>query len=206
MIGSPIARAAEAPGGGYHWGAKAWHPELPRGERVNIGRSGPMSAVLFGLELTPPVQEWFVVPWTNTLARVSAGLVTLFDPDVVSTGKVLRSTSNAFAVSIEAGCNGVEATLVLLAAMLAFPSSWSRKAIGLVAGIAAVQGLNIVRVISLFYLGQWNREVFEWAHLYVWQALIMLDVLIVWLLWVRTLPRAGEEPPGPPPAGAVASA
>jgi hypothetical protein len=31
--------------------------------------------------------------------------------------------------------------------------------------------------------------VFEWAHLYVWQALIMLDVLVVWLLWVRTLPR-----------------
>ena len=29
---------------------------------------------------------------------------------------------------------------------------------------------------------------FEWAHLYVWQALIMLDVLIVWLVWVRTLP------------------
>jgi exosortase H (IPTLxxWG-CTERM-specific) len=162
-------------------------------------------AVLFGLELTPPVQAWLVEPWTNTLARLSAGLVTLFDPDVVSNGKVLRSTSNAFAVSIEAGCNGVEATLVLLAAMLAFPASWLRKALGLVAGIAAVQGLNVVRVISLFYLGQWNRDVFEWAHLYVWQALIMLDVLIVWLLWVRTLPH-GEAPPPPPPAGAVVSA
>jgi exosortase/archaeosortase family protein len=69
-----------------------------------------------------------------------------------------------------------------------------------------VQGLNVVRVISLFYLGQWNREVFEWAHLYVWQALIMLDVLIVWLLWVRTLPRARDLPPPPPPAGAVVSA
>ena len=163
-------------------------------------------AVLFGLELTPPVQQWFVEPWTNTLARISAGLVTLFDPDVISTGKVLRSTTSKFAVSIEAGCNGVEATLVLLAAMLAFPASWSRKAFGLVAGIAAVQGLNVVRVISLFYLGQWNREVFEWAHLYVWQALIMLDVLIVWLLWVRTLPRGDDPSPPAPPAPAVASA
>ena len=163
-------------------------------------------AVLFGLELTPPVQQWFVEPWTNTLARISAGLVTLFDSDVVSTGKVLRSNSNTFAVSIEAGCNGVEATLVLLAAMLAFPATWSRKALGLLAGVVAVQSLNVVRVISLFYLGQWNREVFEWAHLYVWQALIMLDVLIVWLLWVRTLPRADEPPRGPPPAAAVASA
>jgi exosortase H (IPTLxxWG-CTERM-specific) len=163
-------------------------------------------AVLFGLELTPPVQQWFVVPWTNALARISAGLVTLFDSDVVATGKVLRSTSNSFAVSIEAGCNGVEATLVLLAAMLAFPASWSRKAMGLALGIVAVQGLNVVRVISLFYLGQWNRDVFEWAHLYVWQALIMLDVLVVWLLWVRTLPHGRDDPPLPPGAAAAASA
>jgi len=162
-------------------------------------------AVLFGLELTPPAQQFLVIPWTNALARISAGLVTLFDPDVVATGIVLRSTATNFAVSIEAGCNGVEATLVLLAAMLAFPSSWRRKALGLAAGIVAVQGLNVVRVISLFYIGQWNREVFEWAHLYVWQALIMLDVLIVWLLWVRTLPRTDADPPLPPGAAPAAA-
>ena len=60
--------------------------------------------------------------------------------------------------------------------------------------MVAVQGLNIIRVISLFYLGQWDLAAFEWAHLYVWQALIMLDVLIVWLIWVRTLPAAVATP------------
>ena len=70
---------------------------------------------------------------------------------------------------------------------------------GLAAGIVAVQALNIVRVISLFYLGQWNFDVFEWAHLYVWQALIMLDVLVVWMVWVRLLPRSDR--PGGGPAG-----
>ena len=43
----------------------------------------------------------------------------------------------------------------------------------------------MVRVISLFYLGQWNLALFEFAHSYLWQALIMLDVLVVWLVWVR---------------------
>ena len=42
----------------------------------------------------------------------------------------------------------------------------------------------IARVISVLYLGQWNKDVFEWAHLYVWQALIMLDVLVVWVIGV----------------------
>jgi len=164
-----------------------------------------IQAVLFGLELAAPVQQYFVEPWTHALASFSSQLVAFFDPQVSAQGRVLRSLSNGFAVSIEAGCNGVEATIVLLAAMLAFPSSWKAKAAGLAAGILAVQGLNVVRIISLFYLGQWNYQLFEWAHLYVWQALIMLDVLIVWLLWVRLLPRDGapvEPPASPPPAPA----
>lgn len=166
-----------------------------------------LQALLFGLELTPWAQRHFVEPWTNTLAAISTWLVTVFDPNVQAIGKIMRSTTNGFAVSIEAGCNGVEATIVLLAAILAFPAPLKNKLVGLAAGIVAVQGLNVVRVISLFYLGQWDRQWFEWAHLYVWQALIMLDVLIVWLVWVRTLPRGDARPPtSPPPAGATATA
>src|SRR5262245_40692938 len=103
-------------------------------------------ALLFGLELTPWAQRWFFEPWTTALAQISASLVTLFDSGVTATGKMIASTSNGFAVSIEAGCNGVEATIVLIAAMLAFPAPWKHRLIGLAAGIVAVQGLNVVRV------------------------------------------------------------
>jgi exosortase H (IPTLxxWG-CTERM-specific) len=167
-----------------------------------------MLAALFGLELTPLAQRYFVVPWTGTLAAVSARLVTIFDPTVTASGNVLQSGPGGFAVAIEAGCNGVEATLVLAAAILAFPAPWRRKASGLAIGILAVQGLNVIRVISLFYLGQWSYRVFEWAHLYVWQALIMLDVLVVWLIWVRLLPAndASGGPPGGSSRGSAAPA
>src|SRR5215472_12347332 len=158
-----------------------------------------LQALLFGLELTPWAQTWFVNPWTNTLAALSADIVKLFDPQVIADGKILRSADGSFAVSIEAGCNGVEATIVLIAAMLSFPAPWKRRLLGLAIGVVAVQGLNIIRVISLFYLGQWNFDAFDFAHRYVWQALIMLDVLIVWLLWVRTLPSGA-------PASAIARA
>jgi exosortase H (IPTLxxWG-CTERM-specific) len=160
-------------------------------------------AVSFAAELTPWAQDYVVVPWTNALAAISTGIVTLFDPAVIASGKVIRSATSGFAVSIEAGCNGVEATLVLLAAIFAYPASWRHRLIGLAIGIAAVQLLNIVRVISLFYIGQWDYAVFEWAHLYVWQALIMLDVLVVWLIWVRRVPRTDNAavPPGVVAAG-----
>lgn len=152
---------------------------------------------LFAAELTQPVQSAVILPWTEALVRISVGLITTFDSHVAAFGKILQSTANGFAVSVEAGCNGIEAAIVLIAAMLAFPAPWKHRLIGIVVGLSAVQMLNIVRVISLFYLGQWNMKAFEWAHLYLWQALIMLDVLIVWLVWIRTLPPSSPSVPLP---------
>jgi exosortase H (IPTLxxWG-CTERM-specific) len=83
----------------------------------------------------------------------------------------------------------VEAVIVLVAAIIAFPSPWKYKLGGIFIGSIVVQFLNLIRVISLFYLGQWNMKIFEWAHLYIWQALIMLDVLIFFLVWLRYLPK-----------------
>ncbi len=48
MGGSPLARATEAPGHGYHWGPEAWHATLPRGERVKFGAVGTLEEILLG--------------------------------------------------------------------------------------------------------------------------------------------------------------
>lgn len=144
-------------------------------------------ALMFGLEMLKPVQENLVHPWTGLLASASAWLMMLFDEGILASGRVIQSKVSGFGVSIEAGCNGVEAAIILIAGMLAFPSSWKQKLVGIAIGIVAVQGVNLLRIISLFYLGQWSVHAFEFAHLYLWQALIMLDVLVVWLLWVRAV-------------------
>ncbi len=48
MVGSPFARASQAPGGGYHWGSEAHHPELPRGTRLHVGTVGTIEQILHG--------------------------------------------------------------------------------------------------------------------------------------------------------------
>ena len=48
MLGSVLARATEAPGQGLHWGQEAFHQELPRGHRVNVGTSGSLEQILLG--------------------------------------------------------------------------------------------------------------------------------------------------------------
>jgi IMP dehydrogenase len=48
MVGSPFARASDAPGHGFHWGAEAHHRLLPRGERVEFETIGTLEEILFG--------------------------------------------------------------------------------------------------------------------------------------------------------------
>lgn len=151
--------------------------------------------VLFGIEILQPVQQAVILPWTSILADISGWLMSFFDGNVLTAGKVISSKSNGFAVSIEPGCNGVEAMIVLLAAILAFPAPILYKLKGLFWGFVAIQGMNLVRIISLFYLGQLSKELFDWAHLYIWQALIMLDALVVFLVWIRYLPVDNSSGP-----------
>ena len=48
MLGSPLARAKEAPGKGMHWGTEARHQTLPRGFRTNVGTVGTLEDIMFG--------------------------------------------------------------------------------------------------------------------------------------------------------------
>lgn len=153
---------------------------------------------LFTLEVLKPVQDNVILPFTAVIAHISVFLIELFDSGVISAGKIIRDIDSGFAISIEPGCNGVEALIILFAAIFAFPASLKHKLIGFLIGFVAIQGLNLVRIISLFYLGQWNMTWFEWFHLYLWQALIILDALVVWLIWLRTLPPRGSGSDDPP--------
>jgi IMP dehydrogenase len=48
MLGTTLARATDAPGGGWHWGPEAQHAQLPRGNRVRVGSVAPLEEILYG--------------------------------------------------------------------------------------------------------------------------------------------------------------
>ena len=48
MMGSALAKSVESPGLGWHWGSEAYHPDVPRGKRVNVGTVGTLEEVLIG--------------------------------------------------------------------------------------------------------------------------------------------------------------
>ena len=146
---------------------------------------------LVPLQLYQPINDSVITPFTGILASVSSYLMQLFDSDVASDGVIIKSIMNpANAIQIVAGCNGVEAVIILFAAIFAFPSKFKHKLLGFAIGFFGIQILNLVRIISLYYLLQWDKNWFEWFHLYLWQALIILDALVLWLLWLRYLPKS----------------
>lgn len=153
---------------------------------------------LFYLRITEPVRQAVTLPFTGVLADISGFIIKLFDSRVVTEGVIIRSLDSPFAVAIAPGCDGIEAVIILVAAMVAFPAPWKHRLIGIGIGFLGIQVLNLVRIISLFYMGQWSRPAFDWFHLYLWQALIVLDALAIFLIWLRYLPRSKPAPDASP--------
>jgi exosortase H (IPTLxxWG-CTERM-specific) len=145
--------------------------------------------VLFAAELLQPVQDHVILPFTAGVAHVSVWIMQLFDGNVIAHDNDILDARTGGGIQIVAGCNGVEAVLILVSAILAFPAPWKNKLVGVVLGFLAVQTLNLARIISLYYLHRWSAVWFDWFHLYLWQALIILDALVFWLVWLRWLPR-----------------
>jgi exosortase H (IPTLxxWG-CTERM-specific) len=146
----------------------------------------------FGVLLTPQVQR-VDAQFSQALVKASHGLISICGGHASRDAAILRAPAG-FAVEMRDGCNAINVTILLWSAILAFPSSWKMKALGLLAGSAIVQAINILRFITLFYLGQYSMPWFDFAHSYLWESLIMLDTMVVFWYWVNRVLRTGAPP------------
>jgi exosortase H (IPTLxxWG-CTERM-specific) len=146
-----------------------------------------------GTLLTRPVQA-VDVRFSRALVSVAYRVIDLFGGKARVEGAVLRDPASGFAVEMRDGCNAVNVTILLWSAMLAFPALWKPKLLGLLAGSLIIQVLNIIRFISLFYIGQHSMTWFDFAHGYLWESLLVLDTMVVFWLWTNRVTRSGAVP------------
>jgi len=128
-----------------------------------------------------PVNDAIIVPFTAGVARASAAILGAIGEKVSVEGTEIRSS--LFAVNIENGCNGIETALLFGSAVLAFPAPWPRRLVGLAAGFAAIQLINLVRVVSLFWIGAHRPEFFSSSHTVLWQSIVVLCGVLLFLAW-----------------------
>ena len=142
----------------------------------------------FGLLQIPPVAA-VISRFTVSLVTLSGGLIHLFGGRATVIGAILQSPLG-FGVKVENGCNAVNVTILLGAAILTYPAPWIQKLKGLAAGTLALHTVNLLRIISLFYLGQYSQNWFNFAHFYLWESLIVLDTLVIFWLWAVLVRKA----------------
>jgi len=143
-----------------------------------------MGLLLF-IELLNPVSQKVIVPFTNLLARSSVFLLGLLGTKTNVSGTLIVSPQ--FAADIKAGCTGIEPIIILLSAIFAFPSSWKAKVYGAVLGMVILQAANLIRIVSLVYLGINHPKYFHDAHTFIWQIVIIALSLFLWMAWARSL-------------------
>jgi exosortase H (IPTLxxWG-CTERM-specific) len=138
----------------------------------------------FGL-LFAPFTRPAIDRGTAWLVSLSALLVRLLGGHAAAQSDILRNPASGFSIRVMDTCNASNVTVLWWAAILAFPAPWTAKGKGLAGGTAAIHVLNLLRIVSLFYLGQVSDKWFEIAHLYVWESLIVLFTLVIFWLWVQ---------------------
>jgi len=140
-------------------------------------------AVGFVLIALKPVNDHVVNPYTTFVAHQARVALNLLGEGASVHGQVLSSPR--FSVTIFNGCNGLEAILIFVCGVLAFPATWRSRLLGAAVGFLAIQLINTVRVVSLFYVGVFKPEWFSTSHVFVWQSIIVVFAVILWLLWAR---------------------
>ena len=113
-------------------------------------------------------------------ARWAAAVLRMFGEPVVVAGDVLAST---FSMSIAHGCDGLQAMAILVLAIAWFPVGGRSRLLGIAVGALAVFGLNLARIVTLFWAGVHWPEAFQPLHVHGWPAFLIVFAVLFWIAW-----------------------
>ena len=157
------------------WTAKA--PVLFFGAKF-----GALIVLLYALLAFPAADNVFN-NYLKVNAWASSAVLDLLGQGTHATDVIIASPSSSFQIAIRCGCDAVEPTWLLCAAILAFPGPWKRKLAGMLVGIVALQALNLVRIVSLYMLGSRYPSMFAPMHLEVWPAFFIVVAIALFVGW-----------------------
>lgn len=147
----------------------------------------------FSLVTTPLGQKICLEPSNFLTADCSALCLRVIGMNAYSEGTLLQSGLGS--VDIKEGCNGIYATILFLAGVLAFPTNWRNKLIGVLFGTVAIFIINLIRVMTLLYLSIYHPTLFHEAHQYIWQFAIILIGGGLWVLWYDKIVSSARRAP-----------
>jgi len=125
---------------------------------------------------------WFehgLAAYLRGYARMAGTVLGWLEPGITISD---RTISGRFSLVIVKSCDGMEPTILLLAAIAAFPAQWSRRIRAAALGVLILVFVNLIRICTLYYVGIHVPSWFEFAHLELWP---LLFIAIAALTFVR---------------------
>jgi len=139
-------------------------------------------ALLYGL------RHQLVEPFTRGIAGLAGWLLRRLGVAASATGTIVGTST--FRVAIQNNCNAIYETALFASAVLAYPATWRERAWGIVLGATVLYLVNVVRVLTLIYVGSHFRPYFDASHIYIWQSLFIVFTLGLWLYWAGACGRS----------------
>ncbi len=123
-----------------------------------------------------------LVAYLEAVAQVSAASLRLLGESVTTND---ATVSGRFSYVVVVDCAALDVQALFVAAVLAFPSPWRTRLLGVVGGVAAIFAINITRLVGLYYAGASSLDLFHTLHQEVFVLAIVLLVCGLFLVWAR---------------------
>lgn len=119
------------------------------------------------------------------LAKITVIILNIFDNTIVRHEFIIYRVSYGYAIEVTKACAGLSFILTLVAAIIAYPARWIERSKGIILVIVIIQGVNVIRIISLFYFKiVSNGRFFDMAHEQIWPYFMGVLSVILWGFWV----------------------
>jgi exosortase/archaeosortase family protein len=123
-----------------------------------------------------------IEPFLDLNALLASSIWDLFGNYIYREGAFIYSTDFGFHVTAE--CTSIAPTFIFISAVIAWPSTLNEKLCGILIGAITLFFINLIRILTLFYIGASFPNYLDLFHYYIWQAMIVLLALGIWLFWI----------------------
>ena len=147
--------------------------------------------LFYGFVHTPANETTAFRSYLALIARVVGGILGLFGYEAAVSETVIHTPQ--FSIEIVRGCDAIEPAATYMAAVLASPVGLWPKLPGILIGTAAIMLINLIRIVSLFFVGVYYRSAFDVLHEDIWQAAFIVLAVGFWAIWVQWATRVRKD-------------
>lgn len=158
-----------------------------------LGSRGPILKFWLGFASVMTLFYFFAVqpiyieniqqPVSSLFATVTAGVLNFFGQEATSNG--MNIISPAYSLSIKKGCDAIAPIMLVVTGVLLFPAEWKKKLIGIGIGLGSLFLLNLIRIVSLYFIGIHAPDMFEFMHIEFWQVVFIGLAILYFFYWLN---------------------